>query len=405
MDRRWLWIGAAALLLAVFFGVRAMTREKLAVRAAEAVRQDLVSTISTNGKVEPQVNFEAHSPLAAVVKSRYVREGDRVAKGQLLLQMDDTEARSRVATALAAMRGAQAGLDAITLGGTQEERVALSGELSKAKLERDQAARDLAALERLQAGGSASASEVAAARQRLQVAESSLHVVQQRQSSRYAPIDLEHAQANLADARASYQAAEEVLRQANVRAPFAGTVYSLPVSATEFVEQGKLLLQIADLGRIQVRAYFDEPELGKLAAGQPITIVWDAKPGRVWRGHVAYLPSTIITYGTRNVGEVLVAVDDSDGVLLPGTNVTVTVTTSNVKNALSVPREALHSESGNTFVYRVQNNAAVRTPVKVGAINLTQVEIQSGLAEHEIVALGSANGQPIVDGVALKVVK
>ena len=138
-----------------------------------------------------------------------------------------------------------------------------------------------------------------------------------------------------------------------VRAPASGTVYSIEVKATEFVEQGKLLLQLADLHHERVRAYFDEPEIGNLAVGQPIEIKWDARPGRTWHGHIERVPVTVIHLETRTVGEVLVAIDDPDGELLPDTNVTVTVTTSSQPNALSMPREALHMENGKPYVFRV----------------------------------------------------
>ena len=65
-----------------------------------------------------------------------------------------------------------------------------------------------------------------------------------------------------------------------------------------------------------------------MQAGQKIVIKWDAKPGKEWHGHVDRAPVTVITYGTRHVGEVLVSIDDADGTLLPDTNVNVTVTTS-----------------------------------------------------------------------------
>ena len=190
-----------------------------------------------------------------------------------------------------------------------------------------------------------------------------------------------------------------------VRAPFDGTVYSLPVSVTEYVQQGQTLLQMADLRQIQVRAYFDEPEIGGLRVGFPVTIVWDALQGRTWHGHIVRVPSTIITYGTRNVGEVLVAVDDSDGSLLPNTNVTVTVTEQHLDNVLTVPREALHSESGKNFVYKFSGTTLRRTPVTVGAINLTEVQITSGLKEGDTVALSTTNGEPLAEGIPARVVR
>src|SRR6202012_5159576 len=97
----------------------------------------------------------------------------------------------------------------------------------------------------------------------------------------------------------------------DMRAPFSGTVYSVPVADYDFVQGGEALMNMADLNRIQVRAYFDEPEIGKLSTGQQVKIVWEAKPGMVWHGHIARAPSTIIAYGTRNVGECIITVDDA----------------------------------------------------------------------------------------------
>ena len=138
-------------------------------------------------------------------------------------------------------------------------------------------------------------------------------------------------------------------------------------------------MQAADLSKLQVRAYFDEPEIGDLQLNDPVSIVWDAKPDMKFHGHITRLPSTIITYGTRFVGEVLVSVEDSNGVLLPNTNVVVTVITQEVRHALTVPREALHIEGGRDYVYVVSGDTLHRAAVQVGAINLTMVQILSGL--------------------------
>lgn len=405
LNHRLLWLGAAVVLIALFFLIRNFTRERLPIRIGEAARSNLVSTISTNGKVEPENDFSAHSPIATVVKVLYVHEGDKVPAGKLLISLDDADARSRLATAVSGLRTAQANYDAVLKGGTQEERLSLSSDITKAKLDRDQAEHDLAALKKLQLTGAASASEVQSTQVRLQSANDTLFSLTQRQTSRFSPDDIARAKASLAEAQAGYAAAKQVVDQCNVHAPFDGTVYSIPVGKTEFVEQGKELLDVADLNHINVRAYFDEPEIGKLQVGQPIVISWDAKPGREWHGHIARVPSTIITYGTRNVGEVKVSVDDSDGTLLPNTNVTVRVTTAQDDNVLSVPREALHSEGGKPYVYVVEGDKIRRTPVTVGTTNLTQAGILSGLKEHDVVALGTMNGTSLTDGSPIRIVK
>ena len=399
-----LWILAAIALVIIFFGVRRLTREKLPVRVAESQVQDLIKNSSTNGRVEPQQIFEAHAPEATTVKKVYVHVGEKVHAGQLLVSLDDTNARARLAAATAALRTAQAAYQTVQGGGSQQEQIVLASNIAKAQIDRDQAARALDVVKNLQSKGAASPSEEAQAKTRLQIATASLESLQEQKSKPYAATDLTRAHSAIAEAQAAYDAAARVIAESNVRAPFAGTVYSLPVTRFGYIEPGGEILQAADLSKLQVRAYFDEPEIGDLQVNNPVTIVWDAKPDMKFHGRILRLPSTIITYGTRTVGEVLVSVDDGAGVLLPNTNVVVTVVTHEVRNALTVPREALHIEGGRDYVYVVSNGTLHRTRVEVGEINLTMVQILSGLKEHTLVALGTTNGTPISEGVPVRIV-
>ena len=398
-----LWTLAAILLIIVFFAVRRLTREELPLRVAQATMQDLITTDSTNGKVEPQHNFEAHAPAPSTVKRLYVRAGEHAPKGKLLLSLDDADARAQSASAVASLRGAQASYQATELGGTLEERNSIAGELAKARMDRDQAQHDLDALQKLVAQGAAAPSEVASAQQRLEAANTSIATLEKKQTARYSTAEIAHSRANLEQAKAAYDAANTVVADSNVRAPFAGTVYSLPVSVSEYVHAGDLLLQMADLTKLQVRAYFDEPELGALHVGQPATIIWDALPNRIWHGRILSMPSTIITYTTRNVGEVLLSVDDADGKLLPNTNVKVTVTEQRLERVLTIPREAVHGEGGKDYAYLLHGKVLRRQQVTVGARNLTQVQILSGLAENDTVALSTTNGEPLAERVPVRI--
>ena len=132
ISSRTVWLAAALALVVIFFGVRRLTREKLPIRVAEAQIQDLVKKTPTNGRVEPQHIFEAHAPAAAVVKNVYVHVGEKVRQGQLLVDLDDTNARARLATAMAALRAAQAGYQSVKSGGSYQEQLALSSNLAKA---------------------------------------------------------------------------------------------------------------------------------------------------------------------------------------------------------------------------------------------------------------------------------
>lgn len=405
MDRRWVWFGALVLLILVFFVTRSLSRDHLPVRAVQATHLSLASTVSTNGRVEPEVNYEIHSPVATTVKAVYVQPGDTVPAGKLLMVLDDTQVRARLAAAQSGVKAAQAAMDTVTHNGSQQERQMLAADIARERLERDQARHDLDALVKLNSTGAASQSEVAGARQRLDTAEGALRASEQSATGRYSTAEVERAQAALAEAQANLAAERQVLSQTSIHAPIAGTVYSLGATQSEFVEEGRLLLQMADLHHERVRAYFDEPEIGRLAVGQPIQVTWNAKQGRTWHGHIERVPSTVITYGTRTVGEVLVKIDDLQGDLLPDTNVTVTVTTSSQSNALSVARDALHSENGKPYVFKIINGGLHKTPVTTGTITLTEVEILSGLQDGDTVATGTTNGQPLQEGIPVKVVQ
>src|ERR1700728_4535073 len=183
-SRVWLWIGAFVLLVVVFFIARSMTRERMPVHAANASRTMLSSTVPTNGLVEPVRNYEFHSPLATSVREVLVQQGDHVKTGQLILRLDDINARARVATAESALRSAEATLEATRQGGTLQEQQSLTSNLSRSQLDLAEAQRQLAALEKLQSTGAASASEVAAARQRVTLDQESVAALQTRQQTR-----------------------------------------------------------------------------------------------------------------------------------------------------------------------------------------------------------------------------
>jgi HlyD family secretion protein len=397
---------AAVVLAALVVGIRYFSRSDIEVRVAKVEYGDLVSNLSTNGKVEPVQMFQAHAAEPGTVEAVYVKPGQQVTAGTLLLKLNSEAANSRVETARSAIAQAAAAQHDINQGGSTDERIGMTGDLSRAKLQLQQAQSSVTALEALQAKGAASASEVASAQSRVATAQTSLDSMQLRSTQRYAATDKERVQAQLADSHAALQAAQQTLANANVRAPFSGTVYSLPVRAYDYVGGGEELIQLADLTRVQVRAYFDEPEIGKLHNGEPVLIKWDAKPTQQWHGHIVHTPTTIITYGTRNVGECLIAVDDAAGDLLPNTNVNVSVSTQSVFHVLTLPREALHTQGSSNFVYVVTNGVLAKRAVEVGALNLISVQITGGLSNNDTVVLSAVSSSvDLAEGQHVKVVQ
>ncbi len=400
------WITALVILLITFLAAGAYVElrpHRIRISVVKPVRRSLSSSITTNGKVEPIRAFEAHAPMAVTVRQVLIQEGARVKAGQLLLVLDDTRARSDLAAAETRLKAAQSGYSNLIAGGSQQQVLFRQADLQKATTERDSAQRQLAALERLQQRGAATADEVAAARDRLARAQADL--VQFQSQVRYTPQEQLRAQSEIAEAKASVAVFQQVLASSNVRAPFAGTVYFLPARTGAFVNFGDLLLQEADLSQLQVRAFVDEPEIGHLALGQTVHIAWDALPGRVWNGTVTSLPSTVVNRGSRVVGEIFCKVDNSERLLLPNVNVSATIVANQRDNTLTIPREAVRDDGGRNFVYVLQDSTLHRRDVKLGISNLTLVEILSGISENDVIGVQSFSPSPMSDGIEAKVIE
>lgn len=401
--RRWLvWVGLA--IVAVVLLASFVSRDdSVPVTVASVTRRNIRSVIATNGKIEPVRNFEAHAPLGTNIKRILVNEGDHVRRGQLLVELDAASARSQAAQAQAQLRGAEADISGLEHGGNQEEVLTLQAQLVKARGDYQVAQRNLDALQRLQQAGAASPGEVRTAQNQVDAASVQVKLLESKQKGRYSNPEIARVQAQQSEAQSAYEAAQDILSQLLIRAPFDGEVYSLPVKAGAYVNPGDLVLEEADLSKVLVRAYVDEPDIAKLATGERIELTWDAMPGRIWTGEVNSIPSTVKLHGARNVGETTCIVSNQDFKLLPNINVGVTIVTAEHDNVLTVPREALRQEDSSPYVFQVVDNELRRQNVQTSIANLTSVEIASGISENALVAVGSPNAKPLRDRLPVKV--
>ena len=399
------WITAIIAIAAAVVLFASLSRDPaVPVRAVTAQRGTIRSVVSTNGKVEPLQNFEAHAAIATTVKKLLVREGDHVKKDQLLVQLNDAKARSQAAQAKAQVLSADADFSGIQSGGNREEVLTLESQIVKARTACDTAQRNLDALRRLQQQNAASPGEVNNAEDQLKRATADLNLLLQKQENRYSQPEITRVDAQKSEAQAAYVAAEDVLDQLNIRAPFDGIVYSLPVLQGAYLSPGDLVLQEADLSKVRVRAFVDEPDVGRLAPGDKIDVTWDAMPDRTWEGSVSVTPAVIKLHGTRNVGETTCIVDNRDFKLLPNVNVGVTIITAEHRDVLTLPREAVRQEDSEAYVYEIVNNELQRRYIQTSISNLTQVEVTGGLPENALVALGPTNSKPLHNGLSVKVV-
>jgi HlyD family secretion protein len=404
-SRKWKFVAVGgAVVVCLLLGVAfSRNEEAVEVWTAPAVYADLSQEVTTNGTVIPTSEFQARANFPGIIEKLFVELGDKVKPGQMLVRMRDPFATARVATANSALQSARAGDENTLKGGSQEERIAMAADLQHALQTQIEAAKAFASLKKLQQSGAASPAEVVSAEQRLQAANTTVQMLREKSTHRFSRQDLRNAAAHVQDAQEALNSAKIQFANANITSPMAGTVYSVTVTPYDFVPMGGDLLRVADLGSVQVRAYFDEPEIGKLQAGQPVKIVWNGRPDREWHGHIKQAPVAAIALGPRSVGECIITVDDSKEDLLPNTNVIVTVTIQRHQHVLTVPRGALRTAGIDNFVYKVVEGKLQRTPVSVGIINLDRVEITRGVAENAVLALNAVDNRSLQDGLPVRV--
>jgi HlyD family secretion protein len=401
MSRKtWLLILVICLVAAGAIWLRQRSAGVPDVPFAKVVRETLVSSLSTNGKVEPSTWVSVRAERAGAVEKVAVRRGQDVRKGELLVQLTSDDARAEVASAEAALAQAQAQLQTVLQGGTAQAKVDIGNEIERNRAEIGIAQRDYATLKRLAAKQAATEQDVTDASERVKRLDAAIEGLEKKRAALVEPADRASADARVEQARARLQAARVALDRCSIRSLMDGTVYALPVRPGAFLNAGDLVASVGRLQTLEVRISVDEPELGRVALGMPVVVTWDALPGRRWDGTVEKMPTEVVPLGTRQVGEVLSTIPNPDLKLVPGTNVNVEITSQVVAGGLTIPKEAIRTENGQTGVYLLRGDHVEWRPVQLGASSITRAAVASGLAEDDMVALRTEN--PLHDGEAVR---
>ena len=254
------------------------------------VRQTISNTLSTNGKVEPIEYVDVRVDTPGLVKSLPVHAGENVRQGQLLAELSHPGGAEEQAAAEARAAQARVELDALRAGGRGSEIAELEGNLNRLRTQREAAQKNAEALERLVKANAATRFEADQAAQTVRDLDAQIQTLAQRKTALVGKSDLAAAQARLQEAEVNIQLAKTHLAQNFIHSPIAGTLYSLPARLGAYLQAGDPVGSVGKLDPVRVRVYVDEPELGRVAAGEPVRITWDALPGKEWTGTVEKRP-------------------------------------------------------------------------------------------------------------------
>lgn len=395
--------------MVVFVFIKASGRQPVAkISAVKPFRENIVSSITSNGKVEPIAPFSIRAQLDTFVEKVSVSEGQNVKKGQLLLELNVKDAAAQLANAKSKLLRAQEDLRAAKSGGRTDDAARVAGDLAKAIGDRDGLQRNHDSLARLLAEGAATKDEVATNDLALTKAQAEVNrlTAVKKEFERQVLLDTSRGELSVQQAQSDVAALEDKVRQGRITAPTDGTLYALPVKAGDYVKVGDLLAEMADLHKVRVRAFIDEPEMGGLEPGLPVKITWDALPNRTWPGRTEMTPKQVVPRGSRSVGELLCSVENEKLELLPNTNVNVRINSRERLNVLAVPRGSVETLGGKSFVFVVNDSVGKtvleKRAIQVGIADATNYEVVSGLTLDDTVALpGDADFR---DGMSVKVV-
>jgi HlyD family secretion protein len=382
--RRWRWriLGGVAVVLVAAFALRAFLGPKVPVWAVE--RRDLVQRVVASGRVLAPARIQVGSVVVGRVTRVPVEKGNRVKPGDLLVQLDDAEARAALAQARSAVAQAVARLEQVDVVSVQ----VTSEAVRQAELRLAQAEVKLSRNRTLAEAGSVSRQDLDDAQQTRDLAASQLTSARIQAGAAASGSDRNLARAALEQARGAEQAAAARLDNLSIRSPAAGVVTERDVEPGDVVQPGRTLLVVARDGATQLSVQPDEKNLALLRLGQAATASADAFPSRIFPARVAYIaPAVDLSRGTV---EVKLEVDTPPDFLRPDMTVSVNVETGHDPQALVLPASAVRDPAIDPWVLVVRGGRTARQAVRLGLRGDGLVQVISGLEAGDAVVSPAA---------------
>ncbi|KPL07122.1 hypothetical protein AMJ86_05755 [bacterium SM23_57] len=406
--RKWIWIAALVIIIGALVAAN-ITKDrtkKTEVVTDKAVQGELVETVSASGKIQPVTEVKIGAKVTAEIIELPVVEGQYVHRGDLLVRLDPTDYREAVERGEQLLRSAQANLQKAR--STHEQIESLYEKKLESAYNLDNA-----------------------------------------------KADLEIAQSQVDQARASLKEAQDRLAKTEIYSPMSGTITVLNKEAGEIASEAMfredVIMIVADLSQMEVEVEVDENDVVDVEVGDPVSIEIDAFPDTTFKGKVAEISHSATTRGYGTQEEVtnfmvdITVLEDIDR-LRPGMSSTVDIEVHRLADAISVPiqcvvmrrpernnPDSLKAGDSTTVdkskekkkkkkrknrreefdedekwekddwvevVFVVEDDVAKRREVKTGISSETHIQIIEGINKDEEVVSGSYRvlGKELEDG-------
>ena len=424
-------VGVVVLLGAIVgFTVNQSQKNVVTVQTGKVVKQDISSQVTASGQIKPKTIVNVGANAMGRIVRLFVKEGEKVKKGQVLAQLENVQSTADVDMTRASLTSAQT--DAVAaeagLNTAQAQLRSSTADLARAKLEFDRAQslfKDQL-ISKADFDTKKAAYEVADAVHAQDVA---------RVAQNKAQVDSYHGR--VGQARAQLTRVNDILSKTTYTAPFDGTVTNLPVHEGETVvmgiqnSPGSTLMTVANMSVITAEVQVDETDIVNVKIGQPAEVTIDAIPNQTFKGSVteigdnAIIRSTGVSTSQSLAGsqeakdfKVVITLTDPPANLRPGLSATAKVTTGTEHDAVSIPIQALTMRDKTDLeaqkkpakpsdktapaapagkkenndiqgVFVVKNNKAEFHEVVTGLTGSTEIQVKSGLQPGDVIITGS----------------
>jgi len=373
-------VAVAVLLLAIVgFTVYQSHKNLVTVQTGVAQRQNLSSVVSASGEIKPKTYVNIGANAFGKIVKLYVKEGDRVKKGQLLAQLENVQSGADVAATRASLEAART--DAVAADAGLKTAMA---DLNRAKADAERTRLDWERAQGLFKEALIAKSEYDSRKAAWESAQAGLAQAEARIAQNKAQSD--SAERHISQNRATLTHASDVLQKTTYQAPFDGMITNLPVREGETVvigiqnSPGSTLMTIADMSVITAEVKVDETDIVNVNMGQPAEVTVDAIPKTVFHGIVTEMGNNAMVRSTGLATaqqtstsqeakdfKVVVTVQDPPQDLRPGLSATAKITTATRKNALTIPIQALTVRRQSDLVNKNDRKGSDKNSVEAAA--------------------------------------
>lgn len=432
-------------LIVIAIAIKRNSNSITTVQSGKVAKQDITSTVSASGEIKPKTFVNVGANAFGKIVKLYVKEGDRVKKGQMLAQIENVQPEADVNANRAALDAARTDSDAqsAAIKTAQANLESAQANLEHSKFDIDRA--EGLYKDKLIAKSDYDVKKAAYDSAVASVAQAKAQIAQYKAQKESADRRIAQANANLVRSR-------DVLEKTEYVAPFDGVITNLPVRQGETVvigiqnAPGSTLMTLADMSVITAEVKVDETDIVNVKLGQPAEITIDAMPKKVFHGTVseignnAVVRSTGVSTSQSNIAsqeakdfKVVVTVNDPPENLRPGLSTTAKITTATKKEALSIPIQALTIRQRGDLenkdskdkssvqaaspqltpaqakeeiqgVFIIRDKKAEFVPVETGITGTTDIEVTKGLKQGDEIVTGSYKVlRTLRNGAAIKV--